>query len=294
MIGIVLICHEPLAASMKTACESVVGKQEYFFTIDIGRDDDMAKRRHEIILAAKLVDTGSGVIIITDTFGGTPSTLAIAVMKKANAEVISGANLPMLIKLSTIRSEESFDEAVKLAQEAGRKYINVASWVISGEAPENFDVSNVTQNAFDIGLTFRLVLSQINNEIRSIEETRPNSEEAKIEAEAALKFLKSVRRSVSRVVETIVKLEEDPENGDEHLRELEARLSTLQSEITNWWAKNKADVVDWAIRFPAIGAAIGLLNVCGASHMLATGAAIAGIGGPKLIKQLRDLLRSEE
>jgi PTS system mannose-specific IIA component len=113
--------------------EHVVGPQERIETVSIGADDDMEKRRSDIVSAAARVDDGAGVIILTDMFGGTPSNLAISVMEKANAEVIAGVNLPMLIKLASIRADKPLKDAVAAAHEAGRKYINVASWVLGGE-----------------------------------------------------------------------------------------------------------------------------------------------------------------
>ena len=136
MIGLVVVTHGRLAEEFLSAAEHVVGPQEQIRAVSIGPDDDMEKRREDILAAAKDVDTGDGVIILTDMFGGTPSNLAIAVMEKANAEVVAGVNLPMLIKLATVRADGDLEEAVKAAHEAGRKYINVASWVLSGEGPE--------------------------------------------------------------------------------------------------------------------------------------------------------------
>ncbi len=136
MIGLVVVTHGRLAEEFLSAAEHVVGPQEQIRAVSIGPDDDMEKRREDILTAAKTVDTGDGVIILTDMFGGTPSNLAIAVMEKANAEVVAGVNLPMLIKLATVRADGDLEEAVKAAHEAGRKYINVASWVLSGDAPE--------------------------------------------------------------------------------------------------------------------------------------------------------------
>lgn len=136
MIGLVVVTHGRLAEEFLSAAEHVVGPQEQIRAVSIGPDDDMEKRRQDILEAARAVDTGDGVIILTDMFGGTPSNLAIAVMEKANAEVLAGVNLPMLIKLATVRADEDLADAVKAAHEAGRKYINVASWVLSGEAPE--------------------------------------------------------------------------------------------------------------------------------------------------------------
>ena len=136
MIGLVVVTHGRLADEFLSAAEHVVGPQEKIRAISIGPDDDMEKRRQDILDAAKAVDVGDGVIILTDMFGGTPSNLAIAVMDKANAEVVAGVNLPMLIKLASVRADSTLEEAVKAAHEAGRKYINVASWVLSGEPTE--------------------------------------------------------------------------------------------------------------------------------------------------------------
>jgi PTS system mannose-specific IIA component len=93
----------------------------------------MEQRRRDILHAAAQVDTGSGVVILTDMFGGTPSNLAISVMEQTRAEVIAGLNLPMLIKLASVRGRESLEDCVAHAQEAGRKYISVASYVLAGE-----------------------------------------------------------------------------------------------------------------------------------------------------------------
>lgn len=133
MIGLVIVTHGRLAENFVAATEHVVGPQTAIETISIAADDDMEARRNDILNAARRVDSGAGVIILTDMFGGTPSNLAISVMSKANAEVIAGVNLPMLIKLASIRAGLSLKEAVAAAHEAGRKYINVASWVLSGE-----------------------------------------------------------------------------------------------------------------------------------------------------------------
>jgi PTS system mannose-specific IIA component len=136
MIGLVVVTHGRLAEEFLSAAEHVVGPQERARAVSIGPDDDMEKRRADILAAAKEVDDGDGVIILTDMFGGTPSNLAISVMEKANAEVVAGVNLPMLIKLASIRGDQDLESVVAAAHEAGRKYINVASWVLSGETPE--------------------------------------------------------------------------------------------------------------------------------------------------------------
>jgi PTS system mannose-specific IIA component len=132
MIGIVLVTHGQLASAFRAALEHVVGLQDQIETISIGPDDDIEQRRREIVTAIKHVDTGAGVAVLTDMFGGTPSNLAISVMNGANIEVVAGINLPMLIKLASVRESVSLDQAVVQAQDAGRKYIYIASRVLSG------------------------------------------------------------------------------------------------------------------------------------------------------------------
>ncbi|TNE59478.1 MAG: PTS sugar transporter subunit IIA [Alphaproteobacteria bacterium] len=133
MIGLVLVTHGLLAKEFVAATEHVVGPQEDTIAICIGPDDDMEKRRQEILEAVAKVDKGDGVILLTDMFGGTPSNLAISTMDKAKVEVIAGINLPMLIKLASVRKTANLKDAVEQAQESGRKYINVASSVLAGE-----------------------------------------------------------------------------------------------------------------------------------------------------------------
>ena len=133
MIGLVLVTHGQLAAEFRNAVEHVVGPQDNFETVAIGADDDMEQRRRDIVDAVARVDTGSGVIVLTDMFGGTPSNLAISVMESGRTEVIAGMNLPMLIKLSSIRKSDNMTAALDEAQAAGRKYINVASQLLSSK-----------------------------------------------------------------------------------------------------------------------------------------------------------------
>ncbi len=133
MIGLVLVTHGRLAEEMIAATEHVVGAQRNMRAICIGPDDDMEQRRDEILKAIGDADDGGGVILLTDMFGGTPSNLAISIMDKAKVEVIAGVNLPMLIKLASVRDSESLADAVTSAQEAGRKYINVASALLADQ-----------------------------------------------------------------------------------------------------------------------------------------------------------------
>ena len=133
MIGLVIVTHGRLAAEFVSAMEHVVGRQRAVESVCIGPEDDMEQRRHDILEAVDRVDSGSGVILLTDMFGGTPSNLAISVMEQTRAEVIAGLNLPMLIKLASIRGREDLQTCVAHAQDAGRKYISVASYVLAGE-----------------------------------------------------------------------------------------------------------------------------------------------------------------
>ena len=133
MIGLVLVTHGQLATEFRAALEHVVGQQEALETVSIGPEDDMEERRRDIMSAVDRVNDGSGVILLTDMFGGTPSNLAISVMEAGRVEVLAGVNLPMLIKLASVRGENALADAAYAAQEAGRKYINVASKLLSSE-----------------------------------------------------------------------------------------------------------------------------------------------------------------
>ncbi len=131
MIGVVIVSHGNLSLELVKACEHVVGKQEYLVPIAIGPDDDMSQRRDDIFNACQSVDTGNGVIILTDMFGGTPSNLAISIMDRGNYEIIAGANLPMLIKLAEVRKTEGLARAAFASQDAARKYIAVVSSLLA-------------------------------------------------------------------------------------------------------------------------------------------------------------------
>lgn len=131
MIGMVLVTHGRLADELVAAMEHVVGPQPNVAAVCIGPDDDMEQRRDDILGSVAKCDDGAGVVVLTDMFGGTPSNLAISIMDKAKVEVIAGVNLPMLIKLASVRHSEILPDAVASAQDAGRKYINVASKLLT-------------------------------------------------------------------------------------------------------------------------------------------------------------------
>jgi mannose PTS system EIIA component len=132
MIGLLLVTHGRLADELKSAMEHVVGKQANVETVCIGPEDDIERRRQDIADSIGRVDTGDGVVLLTDMFGGTPSNLAISMMDRKGVEVIAGVNLPMLVKLASVRSTEPLEKAVECAETAGRKYIAAASHVLNG------------------------------------------------------------------------------------------------------------------------------------------------------------------
>lgn len=134
MIGLVFVTHGNLAKEFVLAMEHVVGRQENIECICIGPEDDMEMRRQEILQKAKKVDTGKGVLLLTDMFGGTPSNLAMSVIEHGKFDVIAGVNLPMLIKLAGARKDMPLAQCVEIAQEAGKKYINVASQLLGDSA----------------------------------------------------------------------------------------------------------------------------------------------------------------
>ena len=130
MLGIILVTHGNLAKEFVAAMQHVVGPQEQIDTVCIGPEDNMEARREEILQKVENVNTGDGTIVLTDLFGGTPSNLAISIMDKAKVEVLAGVNLPMLIKIATLRKDKNLKETALGAQEAGKKYINVASQLL--------------------------------------------------------------------------------------------------------------------------------------------------------------------
>jgi PTS system mannose-specific IIA component len=133
MIGLVLVTHGRLALEFIHAMEHVVGKQSQIEAVCIGPEDKMDVRRADIAAAIAKVNVGLGVIILTDMFGGTPSNLAISLLQEGQVEVVAGLNLPMLVKLARIRKDNALLKCATAAQDAGRKYINIASQVLQGE-----------------------------------------------------------------------------------------------------------------------------------------------------------------
>ncbi len=134
MIGMILVTHGKLAEEFVNAMIHVVGQQDAVATVCIGPEDDMERRRREIAQAIKAVDSGDGAIVLTDLFGGTPSNLAISLLKPGKVEVIAGINLPMLIRLAKARKCMGLREATTAARDAGRNYITVASEFLGQDA----------------------------------------------------------------------------------------------------------------------------------------------------------------
>ena len=130
MIGLVIVTHGHLAEEFHKVMEHVVGPQKNIATICIAPDDNMEQRREDIVAAIDKVESGTGVIVLTDMFGGTPSNLAISITNNRKIEVLAGVNVPMLVKIASVRDKLPIGEAVEQAREAGRKYINVASQLL--------------------------------------------------------------------------------------------------------------------------------------------------------------------
>ena len=130
MIGLVLVTHGNLAMEFVSAMQHVVGPQEQVECVCIGPEDDMEMRRNEILEKVNAVNSGEGVVLLTDMFGGTPSNLALSMMDRAKVEILAGINLPMLIKIASLRKEKNMKDAVEGAQDAGKKYINIASQLL--------------------------------------------------------------------------------------------------------------------------------------------------------------------
>ena len=147
LIGLVIVTHGGLAREFRAALEHVVGPQDQLETIAIAPEDDVETRRREILAAVHRADTGAGVVLLTDMFGGTPCNLSISILDEANVEVIAGVNLPMLVKLASVRGEVPLARAVDFAKEAGRKYIRVANEVLSGERSQRVTIRNPSNSA---------------------------------------------------------------------------------------------------------------------------------------------------
>ena len=130
MIGLVIVTHGRLSDELINALDHVIGSDKNITSVCIGPHDDMVRRRTDILKSVEKVNDGAGVVVLTDMFGGTPSNLAISIMDKVPIEVIAGVNLPMLVNLASIRKTLNLSEAVSRAQEAGKKYINIASQLL--------------------------------------------------------------------------------------------------------------------------------------------------------------------
>ena len=131
MIGMVIITHGNLALELKAAMEHVVGLQKNTEIISINPDDDLETKKEDIAKSIKKVDNNSGIIILTDMFGGTPSNLAITFLIPKKIEIISGVNLPMLVKIVELRDSKNLLEVIGAGKDAGQKYISIASEILS-------------------------------------------------------------------------------------------------------------------------------------------------------------------
>ena len=133
MIGLIIITHGNLAIELKNSLENIIGPQKNIETVCIGYDDDVDKRKEEVKELITEVDRGEGVILLTEMFGNTPSNLLISLIEKSRIEMIGGINLPLLVKIGSLRENTNIEEVIKSAVEAGHKYIGIASEILSKE-----------------------------------------------------------------------------------------------------------------------------------------------------------------
>ena len=133
MIGLIIITHGNLAIELKSSLENIIGPQKNLETVCIGYDDDGDKRKEEVKDLITKVDSGEGVILLTEMFGNTPSNLLISLIEENKIEMIGGINLPLLIKLGSLRENTNIQEVIKSAVDAGHKYIGIAREILSKE-----------------------------------------------------------------------------------------------------------------------------------------------------------------
>ncbi len=136
MVGLIIVAHFNLAKEMAAAVELIVGKQEQFAPIDIFPNEDMEDIKKKIVSRLKAVDSGDGVIILTDMFGGTPSNISLSFLEEGKVEVVTGVNLPMLIKLATYRKEKPLNELARFITGYGQKNIYLATDVLKSRGKE--------------------------------------------------------------------------------------------------------------------------------------------------------------
>jgi PTS system mannose-specific IIA component len=135
MLGVVVVTHGQLATELVNAAEMIVGDLPRFAAVSIGWHDDVEQARGEIAQAIARLDAGDGVIVLTDMFGGTPSNLAMSLLEEGRVEVVTGVNLPILIKLANLRETVALREVARRIREDGRNAIWVASDLLQGEKP---------------------------------------------------------------------------------------------------------------------------------------------------------------
>lgn len=146
MIGLVIVTHGQLACAFVEALEHVVGPRENIRAICINPNDDIDLHRENILKATEEVDSGHGVILLTDLFGGTPSNLAISALGVKSVDVIAGINLPMLVRLARLPEGTLLKDAVAQGQEAGRKYIHAASTLLEGKIIEPTTTEQISRS----------------------------------------------------------------------------------------------------------------------------------------------------
>ena len=289
MIGVVVIGDGNNATSFIKYIEKAVGPQELLYGIDLADDDDFDVVRAKVL--SLIADWGSDVIVLSEMFGGTPSNIAISLMQEGKIEVICGYNFPLGLSIMMNRDVHSLSETIELAIKDGHSYITLASQVLrnaerSDAALHNNDIEVRKRKFEDTILVCDSIRHQIAGHIQYLHSSTPNDLEQYTRHEHYLSFLQSLLLPLVKLEENLRVIVSSEELDNSVIKQTPVLLDELRFEISRWWENNRSDAVDWCIRFPAIGGAIGLLNSAGATPLLATSAAIAAIGGAKLYKTI--------
>jgi PTS system mannose-specific IIA component len=321
MIGILVVGHGTFATGLVETLGLLVGPQTQIAAIEINPGDDMKQRRREMVRAIDAISDGDGIIILTDMFGGTPANLAISLMEKEKIEVITGANLPMAIKLASLRKTEPFDRATLGAQETGRKYINVVSSLLAkfrkrdltvpieggaGAAPSSAtrdrkSVTNGTQarrprskigkaiidNRSQVRITTAALSLLIDEKLESLRAQRPNSAHAKRNRDEQLVDYESLRNQLAEfraAVELFV-----GGSGKEGVAVKSAR--TFAAGVALWWNKNHNLICERTFEMGLFLSAVGICSIVGVSGTTSVIVSGALAGGKPVVDALKSMAK---
>ncbi len=327
MIGVLIVGHGTFAAGLVETLGFVVGAQSQIAAIEIYPDDDMEQRRRDMIQAIDAISDGDGVIILTDMFGGTPSNLAISLMDKGKIEVIAGANLPMAIKLVSLREKDplaGIESIVLRAQETGRKYINVASQLLAdarnarnigrnvatedgaGSATSSptqgrKSVTNGTKvrrtrskigkaiidNRSQVQITTAALSFLINEKLESLRSQRPNSVHAKRDRDEQLADYESLRKQLAEFRAAVELFVGG--SGKEGVAVKTAR--TFAAGVGSWWNRNHYRICERAFEMGLFLSAVGICSIVGVGGPTSVIISGALAGGKPVVDALKSMAK---